>query len=145
MQLYHPLHRLQKPEDNIHEEYDLTGADVIFADKPGESVYTNEIFENRVLTEGVALHVSNGDTANNTTINEDHLSSCKSPHQMQGAIIKSYYAQKNNIDPKDIFVVSIMPCPHVKCTMIQRICLNESIRTSPFSTRAERHEEAQAP
>ena len=40
----------------------------------------------------------------------DHLSSCKSPHQMQGAIIKSYYAQKNNIDPKDIFVVSIMPC-----------------------------------
>ena len=75
----------------------------------------------------------------------DHLSTCKSPHQMQGAIIKSYYAQKNNIDPKDIFVVSIMPCPHVKCTMIQRICLNESIRTSPFSTRAERHEEAQAP
>lgn len=40
----------------------------------------------------------------------DHLSSCKSPHQMQGAIIKSYYAEKNNIDPKDIFVVSIMPC-----------------------------------
>ncbi|MBQ8525735.1 MAG: iron hydrogenase small subunit [Clostridia bacterium] len=40
----------------------------------------------------------------------DHLSSCKSPHQMQGAIIKSYYAQKNGIDPKDIFVVSIMPC-----------------------------------
>ena len=39
-----------------------------------------------------------------------HLSSCKSPHQMQGAIIKSYYAQKNGIDPKDIFVVSIMPC-----------------------------------
>ncbi len=40
----------------------------------------------------------------------DHLSSCKSPHQMQGAIIKSYFAEKNNIDPKDIFVVSIMPC-----------------------------------
>ena len=40
----------------------------------------------------------------------DHLSSCKSPHQMQGAIIKSYYAEKNSIDPKDIFVVSIMPC-----------------------------------
>ncbi|MBE6984102.1 MAG: 2Fe-2S iron-sulfur cluster binding domain-containing protein [Ruminococcaceae bacterium] len=40
----------------------------------------------------------------------DHLSSCKSPHQMQGAIIKSYYAEKNGIDPKDIFVVSIMPC-----------------------------------
>ena len=40
----------------------------------------------------------------------DHLSSCKSPHQMQGAILKSYYAIKNNIDPKDMFVVSIMPC-----------------------------------
>ncbi len=40
----------------------------------------------------------------------DHLSSCKSPHQMQGAIIKSYYAEKNNIAPEDIFVVSIMPC-----------------------------------
>lgn len=40
----------------------------------------------------------------------DHLSSCKSPHQMQGAIIKSYFAEKKGIDPKDIFVVSIMPC-----------------------------------
>jgi NADP-reducing hydrogenase subunit HndD len=40
----------------------------------------------------------------------DHLSSCKSPHQMQGAIIKSYYAQVHGIDPKDIFAVSIMPC-----------------------------------
>ncbi|MGN0626884.1 MAG: NADH-dependent [FeFe] hydrogenase, group A6 [Oscillospiraceae bacterium] len=40
----------------------------------------------------------------------EHLSSCKSPHQMQGAILKSYYAEKHGIDPKDIFVVSIMPC-----------------------------------
>ena len=40
----------------------------------------------------------------------DHLSTCKSPHQMQGAIIKSYFAEKKGIDPKDIFVVSIMPC-----------------------------------
>ena len=39
-----------------------------------------------------------------------HLSSCKSPHEMQGAIIKSYWAQEKGIDPKDIFVVSIMPC-----------------------------------
>ncbi|MDR2526099.1 MAG: [FeFe] hydrogenase, group A [Oscillospiraceae bacterium] len=39
-----------------------------------------------------------------------HLSSCKSPQQMQGAIIKSYYAKKMNLDPKDIFVVGIMPC-----------------------------------
>ncbi len=40
----------------------------------------------------------------------DHLSSCKSPHEMQGAILKTYYAQEKGIDPKDIFVVSIMPC-----------------------------------
>ncbi len=40
----------------------------------------------------------------------DHLSSCKSPHQMQGAILKSYYAEKHGLNPKDIFVVSIMPC-----------------------------------
>lgn len=40
----------------------------------------------------------------------DHLSSCKSPHEMQGAIIKSYFAQKMGLDPHDIYVVSIMPC-----------------------------------
>ncbi len=39
-----------------------------------------------------------------------HLSSCKSPQQMVGSVIKTYYAQKNKIDPNDIVVVSIMPC-----------------------------------
>ena len=39
-----------------------------------------------------------------------HLSSCKSPHQMFGAIIKSYYAKKVGIDPEKIYTVSIMPC-----------------------------------
>ncbi len=39
-----------------------------------------------------------------------NLSSCKSPHEMTGAVIKSYYAQKANIDPQDICVVSVMPC-----------------------------------
>ncbi len=39
-----------------------------------------------------------------------NLSSCKSPHQMTGAIVKSYFAEKNNIDPAKIFVVSVMPC-----------------------------------
>ena len=39
-----------------------------------------------------------------------NISTCKSPHMMMGAIIKSYYAEKNGIDPKDIFVVSVMPC-----------------------------------
>jgi len=40
----------------------------------------------------------------------DNLSSCKSPHQMFGAVIKSYYAQKADINPADIYVVSVMPC-----------------------------------
>ena len=40
----------------------------------------------------------------------DHLSSCKSPQQMFGATAKTYYAQKMGIDPKNIVMVSIMPC-----------------------------------
>ena len=39
-----------------------------------------------------------------------HVSTCKSPHMMMGAIIKTYFAKNHNIDPKDIFNVSIMPC-----------------------------------
>ena len=39
-----------------------------------------------------------------------NLSTCKSPQQMQGAMIKSYYAEKMGIDPKDMVVVSVMPC-----------------------------------
>ncbi len=39
-----------------------------------------------------------------------HLSTCKSPQEMFGAILKSYYAEKSNIDPKKIFVVAVMPC-----------------------------------
>ena len=39
-----------------------------------------------------------------------NLSSCKSPQQMFGALVKSYYAEKMGIDPKDIYVVSVMPC-----------------------------------
>ena len=39
-----------------------------------------------------------------------HLSTCKSPQQMFGALTKTYYAEKNNIDPKDIVSIAIMPC-----------------------------------
>ena len=39
-----------------------------------------------------------------------NLSSCKSPHEMEGAMIKSYYAEKAGVDPRDIVVVSVMPC-----------------------------------
>ena len=40
----------------------------------------------------------------------ENLSSCKSPQQMFGALVKTYYAQKAGLDPKDIVVVSVMPC-----------------------------------
>ena len=39
-----------------------------------------------------------------------NLSSCKSPHEMMGAVVKSYFAEKEGIDPKNIYVVSVMPC-----------------------------------
>lgn len=39
-----------------------------------------------------------------------NLSTCKSPQQMFGALAKTYYAQKMNLDPKDIFCISVMPC-----------------------------------
>ena len=39
-----------------------------------------------------------------------NVSSCKSPHEMFGAILKTYYAEKNNLDPKNVYVVSVMPC-----------------------------------
>lgn len=40
----------------------------------------------------------------------EHLSTCKSPHTMLGALAKSFYAEEIKVDPKDMFVVSIMPC-----------------------------------
>ncbi len=39
-----------------------------------------------------------------------NLSSCKSPHEMEGAMVKSYFAEKMGIDPESIVVVSVMPC-----------------------------------
>ncbi len=49
-----------------------------------------------------------------------HLSSCKSPHTMMGAIVKSYYARRQGIDPKDMFVVSVMPCTAKKFEIDRR-------------------------
>ncbi|HCA22404.1 MAG TPA: ferredoxin [Lachnospiraceae bacterium] len=48
-----------------------------------------------------------------------HLSSAKSPHMMFGAIAKTYWAEKHGIDPKDIFVVSVMPCIAKKSEIIK--------------------------
>ena len=42
--------------------------------------------------------------------NIGYLSSCKSPHEMFGALLKTYYAQKEGLDPSKMFVVSVMPC-----------------------------------
>ncbi len=39
-----------------------------------------------------------------------HLSSCKSPHEMFGAILKTYYAKREGLDPSKLYVVSVMPC-----------------------------------
>ncbi len=54
----------------------------------------------------------------------DHLSTCKSPHMMLGALIKSYYAAKIGVDPKDIFVVSVMPCTAKKFEISRPEMLN---------------------
>lgn len=48
-----------------------------------------------------------------------HLSTCKSPHMMLGAILKSYYAKIKGIDPRNIYVVSIMPCTAKKDEIIR--------------------------
>ncbi|MBN2850563.1 MAG: (2Fe-2S)-binding protein, partial [Erysipelotrichaceae bacterium] len=48
-----------------------------------------------------------------------NLSSCKSPHMMFGAILKSYYAKTMNLDPKDVYVVSIMPCTAKKAEKVR--------------------------
>jgi len=48
-----------------------------------------------------------------------HLSSCKSPHMMLGALSKSYFAEKMNIDPASIFVVSVMPCTAKKFEILR--------------------------
>lgn len=40
----------------------------------------------------------------------NHISTCKSPHEMEGAVLKTYYAKKMGLDPNDIFITSVMPC-----------------------------------
>jgi NADP-reducing hydrogenase subunit HndD len=57
----------------------------------------------------------------------DHLSTCKSPHMMLGALTKSYYAQKLGIDPKDIFVVSVMPCTAKKFEITRTEMFNDGL------------------
>lgn len=56
-----------------------------------------------------------------------HLSSCKSPQAMFGAILKSYYAEKYNIDPEKMFVVSVIPCTGKKFEVTR-----EELRSKKF-------------
>jgi len=58
----------------------------------------------------------------------DHLSSCKSPHTMLGALIKSYYAKKINKKPEEMFVVSVMPCTAKKFEIVRSEMQNDGCR-----------------
>ncbi|MDD4584154.1 MAG: [FeFe] hydrogenase, group A, partial [Eubacteriales bacterium] len=63
----------------------------------------------------------------------DNLSTCKSPQQMFGAVVKSYYAEKFNIDPKKIVCVSIMPCTSKKTEANRPEMQVDGIRDVDFS------------
>ncbi|HEY8348313.1 MAG TPA: NADH-dependent [FeFe] hydrogenase, group A6 [Clostridia bacterium] len=57
----------------------------------------------------------------------DHLSTCKSPHMMLGALAKTYYARKLGIDQKDIYVVSVMPCTAKKFEITRQELSNDGL------------------
>ena len=86
-----------------------TGADLTIMEEANE-------FIERIQNDGVLPMITSCSPGwvrfaeKNFPENLDHLSSCKSPHQMFGAIIKSYFADKYNIDKEKICVVSVMPC-----------------------------------
>ena len=86
-----------------------TGADLTIMEEANE-------FIERIQNDGVLPMITSCSPGwvrfaeKNFPENLEHLSSCKSPHQMFGAIIKSYFANKYNIDKEKICVVSVMPC-----------------------------------
>lgn len=57
----------------------------------------------------------------------EHLSTCKSPHTMMGAVVKSYYADKIGVDAKDMFVVSVMPCTAKKFEIDREEMMNNGV------------------
>ncbi len=57
----------------------------------------------------------------------DHISTCKSPHTMFGAVVKSYYAQKIGVDPQKLFVVSVMPCTAKKLEIVRPEMQNDGM------------------
>ncbi len=56
-----------------------------------------------------------------------HLSTCKSPHTMLGALVKSFYAEKIGYDPKDMYVVSVMPCTAKKFEISRHEMCNNDV------------------
>ncbi len=58
----------------------------------------------------------------------EHISTCKSPQQMFGAIAKTYYADKIGVRPKDMYVVSIMPCTAKKYEAVRPEMKNSGIQ-----------------
>ena len=93
-----------------HKVYDVNfGADLTIMEESTEFIERFSKKENLpLITSCCPGWINYAETYYPELLN--HLSSCKSPHMMEGALIKSYYAERNNIDPKDIVVVSIMPC-----------------------------------
>jgi len=57
----------------------------------------------------------------------DSLSSCKSPHMMLGALAKSFYANKIDVNPEDMYVVSIMPCTAKKYEITRPEMVNNDV------------------
>lgn len=58
-----------------------------------------------------------------------NISSCKSPQQMFGSVIKNFYCEKNGLDPKDVFVVSVIPCTGKKFEVTRHEDVDVSIST----------------
>ena len=56
-----------------------------------------------------------------------HLSTCKSPHMMLGALAKSYYAEKIDVDPKNMYTVSVMPCTAKKFEAARKEMINRDV------------------
>jgi hydrogenase, Fe-only len=65
-----------------------------------------------------------------------NLSSAKSPQQMEGALMKTYFAEKKNVDPKKIFSVSIMPCTAKKfeCQRPEMVSAKKELKDSKVSS-----------
>ncbi|MEM4137456.1 MAG: [FeFe] hydrogenase, group A [Candidatus Anstonellaceae archaeon] len=61
-----------------------------------------------------------------------YVSSCKSPHQMLGSVIKTYWAKKFGVEPKNIIVVSIMPCTAKKFEAIREEHKINGVKTVDF-------------